>query len=509
MVQSGSGSGWQLRQPALILAGVLGLLSEQLLRADARPGVNLLLCGVAGALVLWGLSSRRGWPVSLEARCLIAGALLFLVAVAWRDAEALFALNVLAAVLLVTLAAARGGEAWVRQSRVTDVIAGGIGVGISLIAGPLGWLLGERDAAPVRPADEAHPWRRRTGAFARGAVLATPLLLVFGALLGEADPVFAQMVDDALRLNIQPVLEHLAVAAVLAWFTAGYLRAFLLRDRLVPASVTVAGRRVGSLDIMSALWLMNALFALFVVVQLRYLFGGAGMVEVTPGLSYAEYARRGFFELVAVAALVVPVLLVADWAAAPERARDERMLRATSLVQLILVAVIIASALYRMWLYQEAYGLTEDRLLATAFMVWVALVLAWLAATVLRGRRQHFMVGAVAAAVLCLFLLNVMNPHAVIARVNAERAAEGHAYDAAYAAQLSADAVPALLAVLPRLPSEQRCTIIAGLRERWIPQRAGGWRTWNYGDWRARQLVRTSVSPSCPEARTADLVLAS
>ena len=58
--------------------------------------------------------------------------------------------------------------------------------------------------------------------------------------------------------------------------------------------------------------LVDALFAAFVAVQFRYLFGGEAMVGAA-SLTRAEYARRGFFELATVVALVVPMLLVAEW----------------------------------------------------------------------------------------------------------------------------------------------------------------------------------------------------
>ena len=58
---------------------------------------------------------------------------------------------------------------------------------------------------------------------------------------------------------------------------------------------------------------VDLLFLAFVLVQFRYLFGGAELVRGLTGMSYADYARRGFFELVAVAALSLPLLLLADW----------------------------------------------------------------------------------------------------------------------------------------------------------------------------------------------------
>jgi len=238
-----------------------------------------------------------------------------------------------------------------------------------------------------------------------------------------------------------------------------------------------------------ALGLLNALFLVFVAIQLRYLFGGADLVRVTPGLSYAEYARRGFFELVAAAALVIPLLLLADWCIRRERNAEQWLFRSLALGQLLLVFAILGSALYRMRIYWQTYGLTEPRLYATMVMLWVAFVLAWLGATVLRGRRERFAFGALAAGVATALVLNLLNPQAIIVKVNAGRAAAGEAYDVAYAKQLSGDAVPALVSSLSRLPPSERCHVAGLLLERWGKARAGGWRTFNQGDWRARRAV--------------------
>jgi hypothetical protein len=252
-------------------------------------------------------------------------------------------------------------------------------------------------------------------------------------------------------------------------------------------------------EIAVALSLLNILFLIFLGVQVRYLFGGASLVEVTEGLTYAEYARRGFFELGAAAAFVVPVLLVADWAAAVDEVRSRRALRATSTLLVLLLVGVLASAAYRMRLYQDAYGLTEDRLYGSVFMVWLTAVLAWLTATVLRGRRRGFAFGAIVGGLACVVVLHVLNPHALIARVNISRAASGAEVDARYLRTLSADAVPTLIARLPALPPTERCQVAAMLEERWSGERRGGWRTWNLSDARARKLVAELSPPAdCP-----------
>ena len=176
--------------------------------------------------------------------------------------------------------------------------------------------------------------------------------------------------------------------------------------------------------------------------------------------------------------------------------RDRRLLRATSTLLVLLLAGVLASAAYRMRLYQDAYGLTEQRLYVTVFMVWLTGVLGWLAATVLRGRRRGFVFAATMGGLACIAALHVLNPHALIARVNISRAASGAEVDASYLRTLSADAVPTLIAKLPALPEAERCEVATMLEERWSGERKGGWRTWNLGDARARRLVAQTALPT-------------
>ena len=135
----------------------------------------------------------------------------------------------------------------------------------------------------------------------------------------------------------------------------------------------------------TALGLLNLLFLLFVVVQLRYFFGGAALVEETSGLTFASYARQGFFELVTASALVLPILLGADHLVRGGTPAQVRVFRQLGGLLLALLAVIMASALARMRLYTAAYGLSSDRLYATAFMILLIGVFAWFAWTTLRG----------------------------------------------------------------------------------------------------------------------------
>jgi len=146
------------------------------------------------------------------------------------------------------------------------------------------------------------------------------------------------------------------------------------------------------------------------------------------------------------------------------------------------------SALRRVWLYVEEFGLSEIRLYATAFMAYLAGVFAWFGWTALRGRPRRFAFGALVQGFAVLAGLHLLNPDAFIVRTNLSRPPSHRPFDAAYAASLSADAVPDLLAAFPRLDAREKCLAAARLLRRWT--RDDDWRTWNLSRARARRRVR-------------------
>lgn len=496
----------EARGVAITCALLLGLIADQLVRVQGRPGLNVLLWALAGGVVLWMLSRNRATPVSRETWWLVGGAMLFAAMLVLRDAEALAVFCLFGAILLLGFAAGRGAMAWATRANFVDVAAAAVRTVALVLMGPISWSTGNARKPAVDQRASTNVWPKRVRTAARGTAMALPPLLVLMALLTSADPMFERVLHGALFTGIEPLLEHLAFAGLVAWFTSGYLRAFLLDDNAVMDRVRIPRPSVAPTEITIALSLISILFVVFLAVQVRYLFGGSELVEVTAGLSYAEYARRGFFELVAATVFVVPVLLIADWAAAEDEDAGKRVMRATSTVLVLLLVGVLASAAYRMWIYQEAYGLTEDRVYGTAFMLWLTVVLGWLALTVLRGRRRGFVFGAAVAGLTCIASLHIVNPHALITRVNIERASKGAEVDAGYLRTLSADAVPTLIARVGVLPETERCAVTQMLKKRWSGERTGGWRTWNLSDARARDMVTKLPALECAPTSVARLV---
>jgi hypothetical protein len=267
-----------------------------------------------------------------------------------------------------------------------------------------------------------------------------------------------------------------------------------------------------------ALGTLNVLFAAFVVVQIGWLFGGEALVLRTTGLNYAEYARRGFFELTCVAGLLLPVLLGTQALIPASDVRTLRFYRRLAVSLTVLLGAVMVSAGARMRLYVHYYGISTDRLYATAFMLWLAIVFGWLAVTVLRSRPRTFATGLVVSGFVVLFTLNFLNPDAVVARANLARGDAGRAgaagADPQYVASLGGDAVPVLVSALtaPAIAVDpaatgDRCAAANILLDRWTGESrarmARNWTQWNMARQRAMGAVRAHEAElqqlACPK----------
>jgi len=465
---------------------VLGVLGDGLLRATPW-GVNVLLW--VGALLCAVIAIVRWRKIALSAGApwLILPAINFAAGFVWCDSPTLKVLDGL--VLFVTLSLAvmcmRAGRA-----RLIGVMQYALGVAASLfhmLFGPLMLILGDIQWKEI-PRDG---WARHAIAAGRGFAITLPLLLIFNGLLMSADAVFENIVSNVLRMDFDRLVSHIFLSGLCAWLVGGLLRGMF--GESAPATASAERQQLFSLGIVEigiVLGLLDLLFLGFVIVQFRYFFGGAAMVESTAGLTYAEYARRGFFELVAVAALVLPLLLFTHWLLRKGAVAHERIFRALAGAQILMLFIIMASAFQRMRLYQSEYGLTQLRLYTTAFMCWLAIVFIWFAVTVLRGRRDRFASGALASAFVAIAALHLLNPDAFIVRTNVAHIKAGRNFDARYAASLSADAAPELIAALPELSQQERCLVASRVLERWSPPERAPWRTWNWSRARAWQAVR-------------------
>ncbi|HSU13893.1 DUF4173 domain-containing protein [Longimicrobium sp.] len=473
----------------------LGALGDGLLR-PVPWGLNIALW--TAALVVAAASLQR-WAETEDAVTeWIPVALSVSALMAWRDSPTLKMLDLTALFVVLGLAVYRSSGGSVRVAGLARYCAG---LADSLFQATFG-------AAPLLFRDvkwgelPREGWTRHALSAARGVAIALPLLLLFGSLLMAADAAFDSLVSATFNLDVPLATSHIVLALVFAWVAAGVLRGLVLRPqpKEIAAPAPSDPPSLGIVEVATVLGLLDLLFLAFVVLQLPHFFGSYQNL-LAPGTgTFSEYARRGFFELCAVATLVLPLLIGMHWVLRRAEPRAERVFRIVAGVMVGLVFVIIASGLHRMGLYLSAYGLTELRVYTTAFMLWLAAVLGWFAWTVLRGRRERFAFGALTAGVEMIVLLHVASPDALIVRVNASRHESPVRFDALYAASLSGDAVPGLLARLDAVPADGRCAVAGRLLRDWSGADED-WRAWSLGRARAVQAVHAraaALRAMCP-----------
>jgi len=467
-------------------AAVLGLLGDLLLRA-APWGLNVFLWVLALGALVWAVAAWRGVVLHGEGRWLAVPLLLFSALFVWRDSNTLAIVNGLALLIALSLAALRTRSGRLVVAGLADYFYWGLQAVTYAYAGLVPLALKDVAWRDLRPVGFGPVL-----AVVRGLIIAVPLLLLFGPLFVAADAVFEGLVSKLFDFDIAELVGHLFLFALFAWISAGLLRLALVGGEFPPVQ-RPPYLRLGIVELGVALGLLNILFSLFVFVQVRYFFGGEELVSSLTGLTYAEYARRGFFELVTVTALVLPLLLLAHWLLQTDK-RSHMLLFALLAGSLVgLLFVVMASALQRMRLYTEAFGLTELRLYTSAFVLWIFAVLVWFLLTVLRNRREYFAVGTLITGFVAIAVLNLLNPDALIVKTNVARMQDGKTFDASYLTSLSADAVPPLLASLGSMSEADRRTVEEALRSRWSSS-GGDWRTYNLGRSRAREMVNEDLS---------------
>ena len=453
--------------PRGLAAGILCVsLLAAILLPGHRPGLATVLVAAAVAGLL--LTQKRPRPGHDALTGLLALALISLCVI--RDATWVLIPALTLGLGLASLAAS-GGTSW------THVGAGLSKLSLYLPAGVVNvW----RPLAPSIP--------RQGGRLAlRGAMMGAGLLALFGFLFASADAAFAHLAADVLTpaLSADLLTARLyAFGFVLA--SAGSLAFIALDRRADPAEVPPPpSRGFHPWEWSVALALLNALFALFVVLQIAVLFGGRPHVVQTAGLTYAQYARQGFFQLVAVAALVLMVVAAANRWAIVGSARKRRYLKGLLGLLCVLTLVILASALKRLDLYEDTFGLTRLRISVHATILWLgAILLAVLISGLIGGRWLPRTVVYVSAAVV--LGLGLINPDARIAEQNVDRYNRTGKIDTTYLSSLSTDAV----AELTHLPGPERTCVLSQIEER-TPDRES-WLSFNTSRSSSRPILKSS-----------------
>jgi hypothetical protein len=380
-------------------------------------------------------------------------------------------LNYLAVVLLLgTFAHSFIGGRWPFYS-IKQYLVGAFNLGFSAVSRQAGILKN-------KPEDEGDPEQKEkrrslTWSIVRGLLLSIPVVMVLAALLASADLIFEQGLSKFLDLlnldNLAELLWRGFIIAFVAYLLAGiYLHAFYKNHDEEISIDEKSNFFLGFVESSIVLGSVNLLFLVFVGIQFRYFFGGNTNIHID-GYTYAEYARRGFGEMVITAFICLLLLQVLSAVTRREGKTQRYTFSTLGSALVVLVGIMLVSAFQRLKLYENAYGFSDIRAYTHVFIFWLAgLLLATMLLVI--TRRQRFFTFAMCMAALGFILsLDVMNVDAFVVNQNVARAeawkvnmlSEKESFrrgvgaeklDFQYLASLSTDALPALVDMYQQKP---------------------------------------------------------
>jgi signal transduction histidine kinase len=443
---------------------LLGCIAVGLLAAVVLPfrglglGTFLVLLAAGGVILAFSVNRRAPFTLACAGLCAMLAATTVV-----RDAEWIAILCLLAGGVVCTAALVNGRTM------------------ASFVIGAVAWpLAGLRGLPWLGRSVRAVSVLGSRAAALRTAVLSLLAVAVFGLLFASADAVFAEWagaITPNLELDSFVLRAFITVAVGGVVLAATYLA---LNPPNVGANGAPARPVAHRYEWLTPVLLVDAVFLVFLAAQATVIFGGHDYVESTTGLTYADYVHQGFGQLTVATALTLLVV----WAAARKAPRstpaDAAWVRGSLGLLCLLTLVVVASALYRMHVYQEAYGFTQLRLLVDVFEAWLGLVVLGVMAAGVRLSAAWLPRAALLSGATALLLLAAINPDAWVAQRNIDRYEETGRADWFYLQQLSADAVP----VLATLPDDVvECALSGhGLED-------DDWLEWNLGRHRAAPLL--------------------
>jgi len=327
-------------------------------------------------------------------------------------------------------------------------------------------------------------------------LLPAALGTVFVALFAAANPLIEQWVS---LLNPKIILDYVSIPRVLFWtmmlaLVWPFIHVRWRRRKVVtttdadvpvppPLPPFVSAEFLGPSTILRSLILFNLLFAAQSILDGIYLWGH---VALPTNLTYAAYAHRGAYPLIATALLAAAFVLVAMRPGGP--AEKSKIIRPLVYLWVGQNVLLVASSILRLDLYVDIYMLTYWRIAAFIWMGLVALGLILIVARIVLDRSNQWLVGAnLIALTIALYGCSLVNFDAFIADYNLshsnEMSGKGLSVDANYLLTLGPQALPALDKVIAHRPGDN-CLVSRRDRLVEVQRQDLAWRSWSFRNWR-------------------------
>lgn len=254
-----------------------------------------------------------------------------------------------------------------------------------------------------------------------GLAVSLPILIILLGLFMSADALFENSVNSVIsRIGFD--FGNIFADLFLGFFGGIFLAAILLGlkyEEQKHKTPGIIGNCIEGLVIGTFLTMINILLIAFVGFQFVYLFGGIANITVSD-MSYAEYARRGFFELTAASGLIFSIALLVMIMTKKKEDKLPIWVKLCTISLCLCNGVLLISAVKRMLLYVEVYGLSVKRVLTLWFMCLIGLCLIWMIIKCIIPKIDVMRLIGV-TVITCVCILSLADTEKMIARYNIDR----------------------------------------------------------------------------------------
>ncbi|MBL4935646.1 DUF4173 domain-containing protein [Clostridium sp. YIM B02515] len=299
-----------------------------------------------------------------------------------------------------------------------------------------------------------------------GLVISIPIIAIVIMLLSSADMIFNYYLNNITRIfdniDLSNVVPHIIMIGIVTFYLLGYVWSFKIERKQQEDKEELEAVNLETLVFITVLTVMNVLYLIFTLIQFSYLYGGEGMV-LPSNFTYAEYARRGFFELVAVTIINFVIILGCLKYAKKENEVLLKILDVLLSVLILFTVNMLYSANFKLSLYESSFGYTYQRVFVHLFMI-LLFILCIITFAGIWNRKIPVMKSIIITTVIAYTIANYLNIDVFIAKKNIERYYSTGKLDAQYLTSLSYEAVPLILDMKNIKDISMQNTINEGLK---------------------------------------------
>lgn len=317
-----------------------------------------------------------------------------------------------------------------------------------------------------------------------GSLISIPLLFIVTFLLSAADEKFAHLLfsipEKIWNINTAFSWQVIKIAVLTSLFYC-YLKSAAKKTKIGTPPVKTRKGNWDSIIITTILVFMNLIYLLFTVVQFQYFFSGT----LEQGISYSEYARRGFFELLVVTVINYAVLL----GSISFVKTISFMMKALLTFLIAFSGVLLTSAFLRLLMYEQAYGFTYARVLAHSFMLFLCIVFA---VTLVKVWEQRLSLTRFYIILTLLYYvgLNMVGMDQLIVSSNIARYEDSGKIDVGYLGTLSYSAVPELVELYEGNPDIPGLRDVLMDKKQLLLQQEYAWQSFNISREKAMEALK-------------------